>query len=542
VRPRALPEAWNAAYTKAKAAMGRISQNDKINIVSGIGWDKGPCVGNTAPVGSIQYPQLCLQDGPLGIRFGTGATAFTPGIQAAATWDVDLIRQRAAFMGAEAKAAGIHVLLGPVAGALGKHPQGGRNWEGFGPDPYLTGIAMIESVEGIQSAGVQACAKHYIVNEQERNRETMSSNVDDRTMHELYLWPFADAVKANVASVMCSYNKINGTWACESNSVMNNLLKKELGFPGYVVSDWNAQHTTQGSANGGMDMTMPGTNFEGQNVLWGPQLQRAVQGSQVQASRLDDMATRVLAAWYYLGQDKGYPGINIKANVQGNHKDNVRAVARDGIVLLKNSNKALPLAKPKRIAVIGSSTVVNSGGRNACVDHGCNGAVPVLYRAAGRHPRQGAAGGRAGDGELERQRAAGRAGGPRGRRGHRLHHGQLGRGLHRGRGQQRRPQGPGPLAQRQPARPGRRPGQQEHHRRRPQHRAHPPREHPLADGRAGHRLGRPAVVGERQRHHRHPLGQHQPQRQAALHHRQVPGRLRHHHLDGQRRLPRGSVH
>jgi beta-glucosidase len=348
-----------------------MSQQDKINIVTGIGWDKGPCVGNTAAIGSINYPQLCLQDGPLGIRFGTGTTAFTPGIQAASTWDVGLIRQRGEYLGAEARGCGVHVLLGPVAGALGKIPHGGRNWEGFGVDPYLAGIAMSETIEGIQSAGVQACAKHYIANEQELNRETMSSNVDDRTMHELYLWPFADAVHSNVASVMCSYNKLNGSWACESDKAQNGLLKKELGFQGYVVSDWNAQHTTNGAANNGMDMTMPGSDYNGRNVLWGPQLNSAVNNNQVSKARLDDMAKRILASWYLLGQNSGYPSINIRANVQGNHKENVRAVARDGIVLLKNDG-ILPLKKPAKLALVGSAAVVNPQGMNSCTDKGCN--------------------------------------------------------------------------------------------------------------------------------------------------------------------------
>jgi beta-glucosidase len=125
-------------------------------------------------------------------------------VHAASTWDIALIRERGAYLGAEAKQLGIHVQLGPVAGPLGKIATGGRNWEGFSPDPYLTGIAMAETIEGMQGAGVQACAKHYIGNEQERNRETMSSSaIPDRVMHELYLWPFVDAVKANVASVMC---------------------------------------------------------------------------------------------------------------------------------------------------------------------------------------------------------------------------------------------------------------------------------------------------------------------------------------------------
>lgn len=200
--PAAATLDWAAAYTKANAALAKLSQSDKINIVTGVGWDKGPCVGNTPAISSINYPQLCIQDGPLGVRYGTSVNAFVPGIQAASTWDRALIRERGQFMGEETKGCGIHVLLGPVAGPLGKIPTGGRNWEGFGADPYLQGIAMAETIEGMQAVGVQATAKHFILNEQELNRETMSSTVDDRSMHELYLWPFADAVHANVASVV----------------------------------------------------------------------------------------------------------------------------------------------------------------------------------------------------------------------------------------------------------------------------------------------------------------------------------------------------
>lgn len=200
---------WDEAYAKANASLSKLSSSDKINLVTGVGWGKGACVGNTPSISSIRYPSLCIQDGPLGVRYAKGVNAFTPGIQAASTFDRALIRERGQFMGEETKGVGVHNLLGPVAGPLGKNALGGRNWEGFGADPYLQGIAMAETIKGIQSAGVQATAKHYILNEQELNRDTMSSTVDDRTMHELYLWPFADAVHANVASVMCSYNKIN---------------------------------------------------------------------------------------------------------------------------------------------------------------------------------------------------------------------------------------------------------------------------------------------------------------------------------------------
>ncbi|KZL67274.1 glycosyl hydrolase family 3 n terminal domain-containing protein [Colletotrichum incanum] len=372
--PRRSPE-WDAAYVKANAALSRLSLDEKIGIVSGIGWGKGLCVGNTSPASSINYPSLCLQDGPLGVRYASSVTAFVPGIQAAATWDVDLIRERGALKATEARGVGVHVMLGPACGALGKIPNAGRNWEGFGPDPYLMGIATKETIEGMQSVGVQATAKHYIANEQELNRETISSNLRDREIHELYLWPFADAVKANVASVMCSYNKVNGTWACENDIVMNKLLKQELGFPGYIMTDWFATTGTVSGANSGLDMMMPGANYNNEpwSVWWGPQLKTAVQNGQVSLPTLDDKVRRILAAWYLLGQDQGaYPPVNLGANVQGNHKQNVRATARDGIVLLKNDNAILPLRKPKKIAVIGSSTVNNPAGINACYDRSCN--------------------------------------------------------------------------------------------------------------------------------------------------------------------------
>lgn len=221
---------WKSAHSKAAEALGGLSNKEKAGVVTGIGWMKGPCVGNTGSVDSIGFRSLCLQDGPLGIRMATPVTAFPAGIQAASTWDVDLIKQRGAAMGEEARDLGINVLLGPASGPLGKISQGGRNWEGFSPDPYLAGIAMQHSIHGTQGVGVQACAKHYIGNEQEVNRESISSNIDDRAMHELYLWPFADAVKANVASFMCSYNRLNGTYACENDEIQNGLLKDELDF------------------------------------------------------------------------------------------------------------------------------------------------------------------------------------------------------------------------------------------------------------------------------------------------------------------------
>ncbi|KAJ5211590.1 uncharacterized protein N7498_003236 [Penicillium cinerascens] len=373
---------WDVAYLKALEALQKLNQTEKVGIVTGVTWKGGPCVGNTYAAESIGYPSLCLQDSPLGVRFANPVTAFPAGINAGATWDRNLMYARGAALGAEAKGLGVNVQLGPVAGPLGKNPGGGRNWEGFSVDPYLSGVAMEETIQGMQDSGVQACAKHWLGNEQEHNRETISSNIDDRAAHELYVWPFMNAVKANVASVMCSYNKVNETWACESHAILNKLMKSELGFRGYIMSDWNAQHTTVKSALAGLDMTMPGSDFSSPpgSIFWGPNLQKAIDNGSVPQSRLDDMVTRILAAWYLVDQDEEYPEVSFSSwnggkasvDVTDDHAAVVRSVARDSIILLKNEEGALPLRRPRSLAVIGSDAIVNPDGPNACSDRGCD--------------------------------------------------------------------------------------------------------------------------------------------------------------------------
>ncbi|KAL1643092.1 hypothetical protein SLS58_005061 [Diplodia intermedia] len=387
---------WPAAYVKANAALAQLNQTEKASIVTGVGWGNGPCVGNTYAVPKIGYPSLCLQDGPLGVRYAANVSALPAGVQAASTWDRELIYQRGLALGKEAKGLGVHVQLGPVAGPLGKYPEGGRNWEGFSPDPYLTGISMFETIVGMQDGGVQACAKHYIGNEQELNRTTISENIDDRTMHELYLWPFEDAVKAGPASMMCSYNKLNGTWACENDKALNGLLKEELGFQGYVMTDWGAHHTTVESANSGLDMSMPGTDYNKtpESLFWGANLTAAVDAGSVEQERLDDMVLRILAAWYALGQDDpAYPEVQFDSWVEGNkggyaapqtqHNEIARAVARDGIVLLKNENAALPLKASASLAIVGDDARVNPDGPNACVDRACNNGTLAMAWGSG---------------------------------------------------------------------------------------------------------------------------------------------------------------
>lgn len=259
-------------------------------------------------------------------------------------------------------------------------PAGGRNWEGFGSDPVLQGVAAAQTIKGIQDEGVMATAKHYIGNEQEHFRQAwewgipnaISSNIDDRALHEIYAWPFADSVKAGVASVMCSYNQVNSSYACANSKLLNGVLKDELGFQGFVQSDWLAQRSGVASALAGLDMTMPGDGLRwaAANSLWGGKLTQAVLNGSVPIERLDDMVTRVVASWYQVGQDKwsddgpnfsswtndevgklheGSPSdktmgiVNKFVNAQGDHKDVVRKVAAEGTVLVKNEGDVLPL-------------------------------------------------------------------------------------------------------------------------------------------------------------------------------------------------------
>jgi beta-glucosidase len=186
---------WEDALARARVFLAQLTLEEKADMVTG---QPGPCVGNIVAIPRLGFGGLCLQDGPLAIRVADYASVFAAGVSAAATWDKGILYERGVAMGQEFRAKGAHVALTPVCGPLGRSAYSGRNWEGFSPDPYLTGIAMERSITGLQDAGVQATAKHYIGNEQETQRnptydpngtvtdisfEALSSNMDDRTMH-----------------------------------------------------------------------------------------------------------------------------------------------------------------------------------------------------------------------------------------------------------------------------------------------------------------------------------------------------------------------
>lgn len=266
---------------------------------------------------------------------------------------------------------------------------------------------MAETIKGTQDAGVIACAKHWIAYEQEHFRqvpesqgfgwnitEAYSANLDDKTMHELYMWPFADAVRAGVGSVMCSYNQVNNSYACQNSKVLNDLLKNELGFQGFVMSDWQGQHAGIPGALAGLDMAMPGdTLFNTGYSFWGTNLTVGVLNGTMPQWRLDDMAMRIMAAFFKTGQTLDQPEINFSSwtldtysflqwatgynyqqvnqhvDVRGNHGELIREAAAKSTVLLKNTG-VLPLNKPKLVTVVGNDAGSAPYGPNGFVDRG----------------------------------------------------------------------------------------------------------------------------------------------------------------------------
>ncbi|KAJ2963234.1 hypothetical protein NQZ79_g1718 [Umbelopsis isabellina] len=357
---------WSAAYAKAKTAVAQLTVEEKVALGTGTG--SNPCIGNTAAISKIGWPGLCLQDSPLAVRLAKNVTGGISGINTAATFDRSLALQRAHDMGDEFRGKGVNVQLGPDIN-MARVPTAGRNWEGFGEDPYLTGVMGQVTIQGVQSKGVIATAKHFILNEQETNRMTESSEANDRTMHEVYTWPFARAVEAGVGSVMCSYNKINGTYACENDYTLTKILKQELGFQGFVQSDWTATHSGAKSANAGLDVDMPGPD-----AYWGSNLVQAVNNGDVSEARLDDLATRILAAWYQAGQDQNYPAVAVSdstVDVQANHKATIRAIGAASAVLLKNENHVLPLSRPQSIGIFGNDAGSANYGPLGCTELPC---------------------------------------------------------------------------------------------------------------------------------------------------------------------------
>jgi beta-glucosidase len=329
------PPGVDAARTRAETIVAGMTLADKATLLHG---GAAGIIGGTSAAGPI--PALSYDDGPGGVAHVGGGTAFPDPITLAATWDRELVERWAEAMGAEERAKGVAVQLGPMMN-LSRVPLAGRNFESFGEDPYLSAELAFADVRGIQSNHIVATAKHFVGNEQETNRTSEDSLIDERTLHEVYYLPFEASVSAGVGSVMCSYNKVNGVYACENPATLGDL-KGTLGFSGWVMTDWGAGHGA-GAAAAGLDQEMPSASY--------------FSASSLAGTRVDDMAARVVTSLARVGVlDDPPTGVSYADVTSAEHTALAREAASVGTTLLKNDAHALPFGDDvKSIVVLGAA-------------------------------------------------------------------------------------------------------------------------------------------------------------------------------------------
>jgi len=352
---------------RVEALLAKMTLREKVSLLSGLD------VWHTTPVEHLGLPSITMTDGPHGVRssvseFGRPAgptTSFPTGVSLAATWNPDLVEKVGEALAEEPRGMDCEILLGPCVNIV-RHPLAGRNFEAYAEDPFVAGKIGTAWVKGLQSKKVGASLKHYALNNQEIERFRGSSEVDERTMREIYLPQFEMIVKdAQPWTVMCSYNRINGIYASENGYLLNDILRDEWGFEGAVVSDWGANHTIVDSVNNGLDIEMPGPA-----KYYGKLLVDAVNTWQIDEEVINQAARRVLALVVKSGKlDKDQlPGsVNAPAT-----QALARQVAAESITLLKNEGGLLPLsaAKLSTLAVIGPSADQGNigGGGSSFVD------------------------------------------------------------------------------------------------------------------------------------------------------------------------------
>ncbi|RPA99487.1 glycoside hydrolase [Choiromyces venosus 120613-1] len=348
---KVIPRTWDQSYILAKTFVDQLTTAEKVVLTTGTGISLGLCSGNTDDIPRLGFWELCLQDGPVGGRGTDKVSVFPAGVTVGATWDRELMYLRSRAMGVENRLKGVNVALAPVAGALGRLMSApavaGRGWEGFGPDPYLAGVGNAESIKGLQDEGVITCAKHWIGSERgyrfalenppNLDRpifQSISSQIDGRALQE-----------AGDGRVRCSYQRVNGEYTCESTDLLRNHLKGNtaggLGFRGFTMTDWLAAADAGEPSTAGIDMIMPGDlGLAGKATALKP----ASDGALQNGTRLDEMATRVIASWHKMQQDEGLIS-NISFSTWN---------ADDTATLLKNVNNALPLKNVTSMGVFGN--------------------------------------------------------------------------------------------------------------------------------------------------------------------------------------------
>jgi len=324
-----------------EAVLKRMTLEEKVLMCQG-GSQRG-----TAVIGRLGIREMLMYNGNRGLN--GGGTLFPSGIGQAATWDPDLVKKVGAAIAVEAKAKDFPVLLAPAIN-IQRDPVCGRVFEYYSEDPCLTGRLAAAFVKGVQGERVVACAKHFAANSQERNRDNVSSEMDERTLREIYVPGFEAAVGAGVWSVMTGANRFRGESCCQSGHLLNHVLKEDLLFKGFVITDWSGAKDTLKAANGGCDLSMPGKPT---SPFCKEALLTAVKSGAVKEATIDDKVRRLLRAAYFCGHLEGSPPWKKSPVDFDAHSRLALDVARESIVLLKNDGGLLPLERGKVIAVIG---------------------------------------------------------------------------------------------------------------------------------------------------------------------------------------------
>ena len=331
--------------------LGSMTLEEKIRLLAGADqW-------HSHTLERLDIPALKMSDGPNGVR-GEGrdthevtSASFPVGTAMGATWNPELIGQVGKALAEETKSKGAHVLLGPTVN-MHRAPLAGRNFECFSEDPHLTARICVAYINGLQAEGIAACVKHFVCNDQEFERFSISAEVNERALREIYLPPFQAAVKeANSWTIMSAYNLVNGVHASENDTLLLDILKNEWGFDGLVISDWYGTYSDNVPA-GGLDLEMPGpARWMGEKIL------EAVQSGQIDETQIDDKIRRLIRT---LVRTNAFtqPAPSVEQSLdRPEHRQLIRKVGSEAIVLLKNKDKLLPIAsgKIKKIALIGAN-------------------------------------------------------------------------------------------------------------------------------------------------------------------------------------------
>lgn len=351
-----------ALKLKINSIIKKMTLEEKIEMLH------GNALFSSAGVPRLGIPELTCDDGPLGVReeikrfdwasanWTTDSATFLPnGSAIAATWNPIMANKYGVVIGEEANARKKNVMLAPAFNIC-RMPLCGRTYEYYSEDPFLNSQLAIQSVKGIQSQHVAACIKHFAANNQELNRDSVNTIVDERALQEIYLPAFKAAVQqGNAYTVMSAYNKLNGYWCSENGYLLNKVLKGDWGFKGVVMSDWAGTHHTVAAANNGLDIEMGSSGPYDQWYLAKPLL-AAVKAGQVSVKTIDDKVARILWLMYHTSMSTNHPK---GAIATPEHAKAAYDIASESIVLLKNDKQLLPLKTNgiKRIAVIGDNAV-----------------------------------------------------------------------------------------------------------------------------------------------------------------------------------------